>query len=89
VTARFREGKFVSIDSVWNDGSIRKKDWSATDDDLLRERKTLAKLIMKEAQTTPVATSLDVDSFAFCWGTVSVRADPWSMIVMLTIAYTV
>lgn len=88
VSTRFREGKFVAIDCVWKDGSIRKQDWSATDDDLVREKKTLAKLIMTEAQTTRVATSQGVDSFVFNWGTISVRADPRSMMVMLTIAYT-
>lgn len=88
VSARFHEEKFVAIDCLWNDGSIRKQDWSATDDDLVREKKTLAKLIMKEAQTTRVATSQGVDSFVFNWGTISVRADPRSMMLTLTIAYT-
>lgn len=88
VSARFHEGKFVAIDCLWNDGCIRKQDWSATNDDLVREKKTLAKLIMTEAQTTRVATSQGVDSFVFSWGTISVRADPQSMMVMLTIAYT-
>ncbi|MFM0044837.1 hypothetical protein [Paraburkholderia sediminicola] len=89
VSARFHEGKFVAIDCLWKDGSIRKQDWSATDEDLIREKKTLSKLILSEAQTTPVATSQGVDTFAFTWGTISVRADPRSMMVLLSIAYSV
>jgi len=88
VGARFYEGRFAAIDCLWNDGSIRKQDWSAIDDDLIREKKTLVKLIMKEAQTTRVATSQGVDSFVFNWGMISVRADLRSMIVTLTIAFT-
>lgn len=88
VAARFQEGKFAVIDCVRNDGNIRKEDWSSTDDDLICETKTLVKLIMTEAQTTPVATSQGVDPFVFNWGTISVRADPRSMMVMLTITYS-
>ncbi|MBT2792759.1 hypothetical protein [Paraburkholderia strydomiana] len=88
VSARFHPDRLALIDCLWKDGSIRKQDWSATEDDLLREKKTLVKLIMKEAQTTPAATSLGVDTFAFNWGTISVRADPRSMMVLLTIAYS-
>lgn len=86
-TARFHPDRLALIDCLWKDGSIRKQDWSATDDDLLREKKTLVKLLTKEAQTTPAATSLGVDTFPFSWGTISVRADPRSMMVMLSIAY--
>ncbi|MFM0637380.1 hypothetical protein PQQ63_11820 [Paraburkholderia metrosideri] len=39
VSARFHEGKFVAIDCLWKDGSIRKQDWSATDEDLIREKR--------------------------------------------------
>lgn len=49
VSARFRLGSLAQIDCIWKDGSIRKQDWSATDDDLLREKKTLAKLIKESA----------------------------------------
>ncbi|MBT2791702.1 hypothetical protein [Paraburkholderia strydomiana] len=88
VSARFHKGTFARIDCLWNDGSIRKQDWSATEDDLVREKKTLVKLIMTEAQTACVSTSRGVDSFAFNWGTISVCADLRSLIVMLSIAYT-
>jgi hypothetical protein len=88
ISARFHKGTFARIDCLWNGGSIRKQDWSATDEDLVREKKTLAKLIMTEAQTTRVATSQGVDSFAFNWGTISICADPRSMMVMLSIVYT-
>jgi len=87
VTARFHPDRLALIDCLWKDGNIRKQDWSATEEDLLQEKKTLVRLIMKEAQTTPAATSLGVDTFAFNWGTLSVRADPRSMMVMLSIAY--
>ncbi|TGP44924.1 hypothetical protein EN871_10130 [bacterium M00.F.Ca.ET.228.01.1.1] len=88
VSARFHSGDLVQIDCIWKDGCILKQDWSATDDDLLREKKTLAKLIKEEAQTTPVATSLGADTFAFQWGTISVRADQRSMIVLVSIGYS-
>jgi len=88
VSARFDQDRLGLIDCLWNDGSIRKQDWSATEDDLLREKKTLVKLIMQESQATPAATSLGVDTFLFNWGTVSVRADPRSVMVLLTIAYS-
>ncbi|PRY03119.1 hypothetical protein [Paraburkholderia sp. BL25I1N1] len=32
VAARIQEGKLAAIDCIWNDGSIRKEDWSATDE---------------------------------------------------------
>lgn len=68
VSARFHDGRFVAIDCLWRDGSIRKQDWSATDGDLIREKTTLSKLIMSQAQAAPVATSQGVDTFAFDWG---------------------
>lgn len=76
------------LDLLWRDGSRLKEDWSATDEDLLKEKKALAKLISTEADTTAVATSLGVDTFAFNWGTVSVRADQRSMLVMTSIHYS-
>ena len=88
VSARFHLGSLAQIDCIWKDGSIRKQDWSATDNDLLREKKTLAKLIKEEARTIPVATSLGADTFAFEWGTISVRADQRSMLVLLSIGYS-
>jgi hypothetical protein len=88
VSARFHEGRFVAIDCLWNDGSILKQDWSATEDDLIREEKTLSTLIASKGQTAPAVTSLGVDAFGFSWGTISVRADPRSMMVLLSIAYT-
>jgi hypothetical protein len=88
VSARFREGRFIAIDCLWRDGSIHKQDWSATDDDLIREKETLSKLIMSQAQAAPVATAQGVDMFAFDWGAITVRADPRSMMVLLSIAFS-
>ena len=87
ITAHFHNKELTVVDLIWRDGSLLKEDWSATDEDLLKEKKTLAKLISTKAETLAVATSLGVDTFEFDWGVVSVRADPRSQMVTTSIHY--
>ncbi|MFM0375636.1 hypothetical protein PQQ72_01260 [Paraburkholderia strydomiana] len=88
VTARYCEKKLAMIDFVWVDGVAKKVDWSATEDDLVKEKKKLSKLIAFEAQSPCVSSAIGADTFVFNWGTVTVRADLRSMVVMTSVAYT-
>jgi len=87
VTARYRSQKLAMVDFVWLDGVARKTDWSATEDDLVKEKKTLSKMIASEAQQPCVSSTIGADTFVFKWGTLTVRADLRSMVVMTSIAY--
>ncbi|MDR6482889.1 hypothetical protein [Paraburkholderia terricola] len=88
VTARYCNKKLVMIDFVWVDGVARKTDWSVTEDDLVKEKKTLSKMIASEAQQACLASTLGADTFVFTWGTLTVRADLRSMVVTTSVAYT-
>ncbi|MFB9122276.1 hypothetical protein E2553_12610 [Paraburkholderia dipogonis] len=87
VTARYRNQKLAMVDLVWLDGVARKTDWSATEDDLVKEKKTLSKMIASEAQQPCVSSAIGADAFVFKWGTLTVRADLRSMVVTTSIAY--
>lgn len=88
VTARYCDKKLAMVDFVWTDGVAKKIDWSATEDDLVKEKKTLSKMIAAEAQSPCVSSSIGVDTFIFNWGTLTVHADLRSMIVTTSVAYT-
>lgn len=88
VTARYCNKKLAMVDFVWVDGVAKKIDWSATEDDLVKEKKTLSKMIASEAQAPRLSSTIGADTFVFNWGTLTVRADLRSMIVMLSVAYT-
>lgn len=49
--------------------------YDATEKDLLAEKKTLTKLLSKQLECSPSATSLGADVFEFPWGGVVSRAD--------------
>jgi len=88
VTARYCNKKLAMIDFVWVAGVAKKTDWSATEDDLVKERKTLSKMIALEAQQPCVSSTIGADTFVFNWGTLTVRADLRSMIVVTNVAYS-
>lgn len=88
VAARFCNRKLAMIDFVWVDGVAKKIDWSATEDDLVKEKKTLSKMIASEAQSPCVSSTIGADTFVFNWGTLTVHADLRSMIVTTSVAYT-
>jgi hypothetical protein len=88
VAARFCNRKLAMVDFVWVDGVAKKIDWSATEDDLVKEKKTLSKLIASEAQSPCVSSTIGADTFVFNWGTLTVHADLRSMIVTTSVAYT-
>jgi len=49
--------------------------YDATEKDLLTEKKTLTKMLSKQLECSPTATSLGADVFEFPWGAVVSRAD--------------
>ncbi|MFM0265333.1 hypothetical protein [Paraburkholderia sediminicola] len=88
VTARYRNQKLAIVDFVWQDGVARKTDWSATEGDLVKEKKMLSKMIASEARQPCVSSTIGADTFVFNWGTITVRADLRSMVVTTSVAYT-
>lgn len=88
VTARYRNKKLAMVDFVWVDGVARKTDWSATEDDLVKEKKMLSKMIASEAQQPCVSSTIGADTFVFNWGMLTVQADLRSMVVTASVAYT-
>ncbi|MGF6768118.1 hypothetical protein P3T18_000588 [Paraburkholderia sp. GAS199] len=88
VTARFCNRKLAMVDLVWVDGVAKKVDWSATEDDLVKEKKKLSKLIATEAQSPCVSSTIGADTFVFNWGTLTVHADLRSTIVTTSVAYS-
>ncbi|CAB3736219.1 hypothetical protein LMG24238_06208 [Paraburkholderia sediminicola] len=88
VTARYYAKKLAMIDFVWADGVAKKIDWSTTEDDLVKEKKALSKIIASEAQSPCVSSTIGADTFVFNWGMLTVRVDLRSMIVMTSVAYT-
>ncbi|NYH17868.1 hypothetical protein [Paraburkholderia bryophila] len=88
VTARYCDKKLAMVDLVWADGVAKKVDWSATEDDLVKEKKSLSKMIAAEAQSPYVSSTIGADTFVFNWGTLTVHADLRSMIVTTSAAYT-
>ncbi|MFM0122103.1 MULTISPECIES: hypothetical protein [unclassified Paraburkholderia] len=88
VTARFCDKKLAMLDFVWTDGVAKKLDWSATEEDLVKEKKTLSKIIATEAQSPCVSSTTGADTFVFSWGTLTVHADLRSMGVTTSVAYT-
>jgi hypothetical protein len=68
--------------------SCEKIDWSATEDDLVKEKKTLSKMIAAESQSPCVSSSIGADTFDFNWGTLTVHVDLCSMSVTTSVAYT-
>ncbi|MFM0236169.1 hypothetical protein [Paraburkholderia sediminicola] len=88
VTARYCNKKLAMVDFVWVDGVARKTDWSAAEDDLVKEKKTLSKMIASEAQQPCVSSTIGADTFVFSWGTLTVRADLRSTVVTTSVAYT-
>lgn len=88
VAVRYCNKKLAMIHFVWVDGVAKKTDWSATEDDLVKERKTLSKMIVSEAQQPCVSSTIGADTFVFNWVTHTVRADLRSMVVTTSVAYT-
>ncbi|MET3232481.1 UNVERIFIED_ORG: hypothetical protein ABIC54_004686 [Burkholderia sp. 1263] len=87
VTARYYKQRLAMVDLVWLDGVAKKIDWSATEEDLVKEKKKLSKLIAFEAQSPCVSSTIGADTFVFNWGTLTVHADLRSMIVTTSVAY--
>ena len=88
VTARYYNKKLAIVYFVWVDGVASKADWSATEDDLVKEKKMTSKMAASEAKSPCVSSTTGVDTFIFSWGTLSVHADPRSGMVTLCAAYT-
>ncbi|WP_027214489.1 hypothetical protein [Burkholderia sp. WSM2232] len=88
VAARYRNKKLAMIDFVWLDGVAKKNDWSATEDDLVKEKKALSKMIATQSESPCVSSTIGADTFVFSWGTLTVHADLRSMVVITSVAYT-
>jgi hypothetical protein len=67
VAAGYCNKKLAMIDFVWVDGVAKKTDWSATEGDLVKERKTLSKMIVSEAQQPCVSSTIGADTLVFNW----------------------
>lgn len=88
LTARYRDAALWMLDFVWTDGVAGKDDWAATENDLLKEKKTLSKMLATFAQAPCASSTIGADVFDFSWGTLTVRADLRSMGVMISLVYT-